>query len=182
MIELPLCTVFRESKETLVFLVSLDLLVLMVSLWVLHSSIYKHTMHNWQQWPSQQQWRKPFESIWSRQFLFVLFMWSALLQECCGKYVYIVIFFHGVNLKRKERKENNHYYGNIGSTVMILCDENHPKVDHMFYFMIKNSEDWSTHSLQLPSEHVHSWRDLNILTSCVSFFFFFFKSEGYPWH
>lgn len=51
------CTLFREKWDILASLVSLDLLVLMVSLWVLHSSICKHTEHeqhsrsntNWKQ-------------------------------------------------------------------------------------------------------------------------------------
>lgn len=38
-------TFFRENREILANPVSLDLLVLMVSLWVLHSSICKHTEH-----------------------------------------------------------------------------------------------------------------------------------------
>lgn len=35
-------------------------------------------------------------------------------------------------------------YTTGGSTVVIVCDENHPKVNHMFNSRIKNSETESS--------------------------------------
>lgn len=46
--------------------------------------------------------------------------------------------------------------------VVILCDENYPKVNHMFYSMIKNSEKASARSLESPREHAHSGGDSDV--------------------
>lgn len=44
--------------------------------------------------------------------------------------------------------------------VVILCDENYPKENHMFYSMIKNSEKASARSLE--EEHAHSGGDSDV--------------------
>lgn len=168
MIKLPHCAFYRENKETLANLVSLDLLVLMVSLWVLHSSIYKHTVHSCQQQCHSSIWEnaKPHwvnVSIRSWQFLLVDSMWSGLHQNAQTHTLVnmpVYLFFQWVN------KKTCLIIAKAAAQWWFCVMKTNQKVNHMLYSMIKNSEKESASQPRVTQRTCTQLR-FKCLTKCV---------------